>query len=153
MHAGCQERFKHSVPPQRVLDTFTPVHAHPSTSPGTLPEASKCRINITFRFFRPDFKADTVPKCACGIPTILRPDARKRGDALTNGNKAQANLDTNPGSLKLENDEPFRYWWTCNGAASNDGKGCGFWRVMDIRSEGRGPFMIDVSSPEKRMEF
>jgi hypothetical protein len=106
MHAGCQERFKHSVPPQRALDTFA---------------GSTCRINVTFRFFRPDFRPASVPRCACDVPAVLRPDTKGRTDG------------------------PLRYWWMCNGAASNDGKDCGLWRVMDVRAEGRGPFVMNTA--------
>jgi hypothetical protein len=35
----------------------------------------------------------------------------------------------------------MRYWWACGG---QDGPGCGFWKVMDVRAEGRGPFAMDV---------
>jgi hypothetical protein len=99
MHAGCQERYKHSVPPARALDG-----------------AYACRINITFRFFRPDFAPTRVPRCACGVPAVLRPDAKLRAGAM-------------------------RYWWACGG---QDGPGCGLWKVMDVRAEGRGPFAMDV---------
>jgi hypothetical protein len=101
MHAGCQERYKHSVPPARALDG-----------------AYACRINITFRFFRPDFAPARVPRCACGVPAVLRPDAKLRAGAM-------------------------RYWWACGG---QDGPGCGLWKVMDVRAEGRGPFAMDVQT-------
>ncbi|KAF5372837.1 hypothetical protein D9758_001657 [Tetrapyrgos nigripes] len=97
MHGSCQERFKHSIPPQTSMDLYRPAYPPPpslqssnsssasntgastSTSPNstsTTTEPSNCRINITFRFYRPDFKPDTIPKCKCGIPMILRPDMK-----------------------------------------------------------------------------
>lgn len=30
-----------------------------------------------------------------------------------------------------------RYWWTCYAGAQNEGKECGFWKVMDMKAEGR----------------
>jgi len=30
------------------------------------------------------------------------------------------------------------FFWSCNAGAQNDGKGCGFFRVLDFRKEGRG---------------
>lgn len=49
MHASTQERFKHSIPPQRAIDVFRPTfpsHLNPDMV------ESNCRINITFRFYR-----------------------------------------------------------------------------------------------------
>ncbi|TFK29795.1 hypothetical protein FA15DRAFT_581456 [Coprinopsis marcescibilis] len=113
MHASCQETFKHSIPPQNSIDKFRPPLPRPSK---TETEPSISRINITFRFYRPDFRPPSIPKCHCGIPTILRPDMKGRvGDAT------------------------YKYWWTCYAGAQNDGKGCNFWKVMDMSAEGRGP--------------
>ncbi|KAG5716298.1 Alpha-ketoglutarate-dependent dioxygenase alkB like protein [Termitomyces sp. T112] len=112
MHASCQERFKHSIPPQQAIDLFRP--AFPET-PGADIQSSNCRINITFRFYRPDFTPSCTPRCKCGIPTILRPDMKNRSDGKSD-----------------------RYWWSCYAGAQNDGKGCKFWKVMDMKAEGRG---------------
>ena len=43
----------------------------------------------------------------------------------------------------LKRDFVAKYWWTCYAGAQNDGKGCGFWKVMDVKAEGRGPFVAD----------
>ncbi|KAH7889896.1 hypothetical protein F5I97DRAFT_1800818 [Phlebopus sp. FC_14] len=122
MHATTQESFKHSIPPQSTLDLYRPLYSHPSR-PSSPPELSNCRINITFRFYRPDFNPNSIPRCKCGVPTILRPDMKNRHDGQTD-----------------------KYWWTCYAGAQNDGKGCDFWRVMDIKSEGRGPTIADAKS-------
>jgi len=113
MHASCQERFKHSIPPQNAVDLFRPTF--PQTT-GDTTEPSNYRINITFRFYRPDFRPSTIPRCQCGVPCILRPDMKNRN-----------------------NEETDRYWWTCYAGAQNEGKGCKFWKVMDMKEEGRGP--------------
>lgn len=44
--------------------------------------------------------------------------------------------------------ETEKYWWTCYAGAQNDGKGCKFWRVMDMEREGRGPCVGDLNSPK-----
>ncbi|KAJ3804394.1 hypothetical protein F5876DRAFT_53470 [Lentinula aff. lateritia] len=113
MHASCQERFKHSVPPQSAMDVYRPTHPR---IPGDPIEPFNCRINITFRFYRPDFKPPSIPLCKCGIPTVLRPDMKNQRDG-----------------------QEGKYWWTCFAGAQNDGKSCGMWKVMDMEAEGRGP--------------
>ena len=129
MHASCQERFKHAVPPQQTIDAFKPAFpppAEPSGSIGTAeiralemmpPETS--RINITFRFYRPDFAAKTIPRCHCGVPTVLRPDMKRK-----NSNVAS--------------EDQMRYFWMCYAGAQNDGKGCSFFQILDMEKEGRG---------------
>lgn len=117
MHASTQEKFKHSIPPQSVLDTFRPSHPRPKASPDDEIESSNSRINVTFRFYRPDFRPSTIPKCKCGFTCALRPDMKGR----------EAN-----GLVR-------KYWWTCFAGAKNEGKGCNFWKVMDIKEEQRGP--------------
>jgi len=111
MHASCQEKFKHSIPTQSAIDLFRPPFPR---EPGVDIEPTNCRINITFRFYRPDFRPPSIPRCKCGVPTILRPDMKNRTDGTTD-----------------------KYWWTCYAGAQNDGKGCNFWKVMDMKAEGR----------------
>ncbi|EIM90173.1 uncharacterized protein STEHIDRAFT_51354 [Stereum hirsutum FP-91666 SS1] len=125
MHATAQERFKHSIPPQNTLDRFHPQFPPPSSLPSISFDPSNCRINITFRFYRPDYHPDTIPKCKCGIPTTLRPDMKM----LKKGAQGLGQ---------------YRYWWTCAAGDQNEGKGCGFWKVMDAEAEGRGPFAKDM---------
>ncbi|KAJ3558672.1 hypothetical protein NM688_g780 [Phlebia brevispora] len=125
MHASCQETFKHAIPPQRVIDPFHPPYPHPrkrgtQSRPGvseasaddrTIPP-SNARINITFRFYRPDFHSSTTPRCKCGIPCILRPDMKNRYSmpATSSSEDARKDLVT-------------KYWWTCYAGAQNEGKG------------------------------
>ncbi|KAH7929782.1 hypothetical protein BV22DRAFT_1029177 [Leucogyrophana mollusca] len=120
MHAATQETFKHAIPPQPTLDPYKPLYPHP-LDPSSSPEPSNCRINITFRFYRPDFHPKSIPRCKCNVPTILRPDMKNRQDGKAD-----------------------KYWWTCYAGAQNEGKGCGFWRVMDVTTEGRGPTIADL---------
>jgi len=144
MHPPTQEVFKHAIIPQTVIDTFRyrPSSSSPTTSSTTTPispldddpeselKSSTCRINITFRFFRPDYRPSTIPRCKCGEATILRPDMRGKRDR-------DGRLD--------------RYWWSCQAGkkVENGGKDCGMWKEMDARAEGRGPFMGDAQAAEE----
>jgi len=130
MHASCQERFKHAVPPQQTIDAFKPafpplpVPSPPISENGALemmpPDIS--RINITFRFYRPDFGAKTIPRCHCGIPTVLRPDMKRKFTSPRPGDPMAT----------------MRYFWMCYAGAQNDGSGCNFFQVLDMEKEGRG---------------
>lgn len=111
MHASTQERFKHSIPPQNAIDIFRPTFPR---NPGEPIETFNSRINITYRFFRPDFHSEMTPKCKCDIPMILRPDMKNRHDG-----------------------QDDKYWWTCFAAAQKEGQTCHLWQVMDIEAEGR----------------
>ncbi|EMD38356.1 hypothetical protein CERSUDRAFT_49567 [Gelatoporia subvermispora B] len=127
MHASTQEMYKHCIPPQNAIDMFHPPFPSPYDEKEDFESgfASNCRINITFRFYRPDFKASSIPKCRCGVPCILRPDMKNRYSSVDGERK----------------DMVAKYWWTCYAGAQNDGKGCDFWKVMDVHQEGRGPFV------------
>jgi hypothetical protein len=116
MHASCQERFKHAVPPQQTIDAFKPIFPPPARE---MMPANTSRINITFRFYRPDFAAKTIPRCHCGVPTVLRPDMKRK-----NSNVAS--------------EDQMRYFWMCYAGAQNDGKGCSFFQILDMEKEGRG---------------
>lgn len=134
MHPPTQEVFKHAIIPQTVIDTFR--YRTSSNSPSVPDEgpdsqliSSNCRINITFRFFRPDYRPSTIPRCKCGEATILRPDMRGKRDK-------DGRLD--------------RYWWACQAGkkVENEGKDCGMWKEMDAKAEGRGPLVGDLSTTE-----
>ncbi|KAH8106757.1 hypothetical protein BXZ70DRAFT_997706 [Cristinia sonorae] len=140
MHASCQEMFKHAIPPQRTLDLFHPQHPPPQELRDRMTsESYNQRINITFRFFRPDFKPSSIPKCKCGVPCILRPDMKNRYTLPLQA--AEGEKSGRP----LRREAVAKYWWTCHSGAQNEGKGCGMWQVMDAQAEGRGPFVGDVS--------
>lgn len=116
---------------------------------------------MTFRHYRADFaplppaqppslagsgQADqhTAPKaastytgtvlCHCGIPTTLRPDARGR---------AKAKLSTNgsPSTTAVDQDQML-FFWTCSAGMQNEGKTCGFWKLLDMKREGRGRYFV-----------
>lgn len=158
MHASTQEVFKHCVPPQNTIDMFHPPYPPPpdladDDDAAKLSEPSNARINITFRFYRPDFRAQSTPRCRCDIPCILRPDMKNRYEDMSTAHEggnvpATANeTDDAPGSAgSRKRSLVAKYWWTCYGGAQNDGQGCGYWKVMDVKAEGRGPFVGDVST-------
>ena len=150
MHASCQETFKHCVPPQRAIDPFRPPFPPPGSPPDTPISPFNARINITFRFYRPDFRPSKTPKCKCGVPCILRPDMKNRytlPDVDEQPEEAQSengDKSAKDGEGKSIRALEMKYWWTCYAGAQNDGKGCNFWKVMDAKAEGRGPFAGDV---------
>lgn len=47
------------------------------------------------------------------------------------------------GNIEDGEEDVYRYWWCCHAKGTNDGKGCGEWKVMDVDAEGRGPFVKD----------
>lgn len=141
MHASCQETFKHCVPPQRVIDPYRPLLPPPGTPSDEPIPSFNTRINITFRFYRPDFHPSTTPKCKCGVPCILRPDMKNRYTLPTD----EADEGTKEGTERTNKGVATKYWWTCYAGAQNDGKGCNFWKVMDVKAEGRGPFAGEIS--------
>ncbi|KAH9934676.1 uncharacterized protein B0H18DRAFT_1082483 [Fomitopsis serialis] len=126
---------------ERSARTFNIPLAHNS--------ASNARINITFRFYRPDFRAQTTPRCKCGVPCILRADMKNRYAAPVPGRDDPEGNDVGDAGTHASDQGPAgsgrnmvaKYWWTCYAGAQNDGKGCGLWRVMDVKAEGRGPFV------------
>lgn len=167
MHASTQEMFKHAVPPQSSIDMFHPPFPPPSSLSddqarlSRLQGASNVRINVTFRFFRPDFLSRTIPRCECGIPCILRPDMKNRYEepsALLP--VSETRILTEAGSSNASNKVSLpsssakaayttkklvaRYWWACAVGGKNDGKGCRYWKVMDAKAEGRGPCVGDL---------
>lgn len=137
MHATCQEKFKHTIPQQSTIDAFKPPEAFPPPPPPPPPAVEMgmevemmdpytSRINITFRFYRPDFRPDSIPKCYCGIPAILRPAMKKR----------ERERHTKDGGEEGE-EELMKYFWMCFAGAQNEGKGCRFYQQLDMEKEGR----------------
>ncbi|KIK63613.1 hypothetical protein GYMLUDRAFT_40671 [Collybiopsis luxurians FD-317 M1] len=126
MHASCQERFKHAIPPQSAMDIYRPTHPR---FPGGPIEPSNCRINVTFRFYRPDFKPASIPRCKCDIPTVLRADMKNRIDGKKDS-----------------------YWWACFAGAQNNGKTCNMWKIMDMEAEGRGPTIGSMRNGETKLD-
>ncbi|GAA5855309.1 hypothetical protein JCM9279_001943 [Rhodotorula babjevae] len=139
MHAGCQERFKHAVPPVRGgMDLFrVPRAAMGGLSGEERREVEgkgfRERINLTFRHYRPDYAPLSsasppgytgTPKCACGVPCTLRPDGRGRARASRQQQRQQHQQDDAA-------DDDMMFFWVCNAGAQNEGRGCGFWRELD----------------------
>ncbi|KAF8328884.1 uncharacterized protein EI90DRAFT_1487495 [Cantharellus anzutake] len=118
MHPPTQEFFKHSIPTVKSIDTFRPNH------PRILGEDTRKyneRINITFRFYRPDFQPTFIPRCHCegNIPMTLKSNQKRRG-------------------------EDASFFWQCQAGAQNEGKTCYYWKEMDMEAEGRGPCIKDI---------
>ncbi|KAJ9097679.1 hypothetical protein QFC21_004716 [Naganishia friedmannii] len=176
MHAGTQELYKHTVVPHTSgsLDLFKPPYdveqrwIEPQER-----EGYNSRINITFRFYREDFRPypspalpgglrrEGTPICRCGIPTILRADqkgkvraarasenASSRPPAPAHTVSSAATAITTSNNKIDEQDKSaldaflrgMVYFWQCQSSSiTGTEKGCGFFRVLDMKAEGRGP--------------
>lgn len=66
MHAGCQERYKHSIIPVQAKQI------------GLNAIAGKSRVSLTFRHYKKTFTPDKIPHCKCFEPMILKPVFRKK---------------------------------------------------------------------------
>lgn len=98
MHAEMQEEWKHSIAPSA---TVTP---HPL--------AANKRINITYRWYREEFRPRYTPKCRCGTPCVLKVVQKQRA---TRG----------------------RYMWMCQvGNKPDGGVGCGFFEWARFTDDG-----------------
>ncbi|RDA90882.1 hypothetical protein CP533_3240 [Ophiocordyceps camponoti-saundersi (nom. inval.)] len=64
MHAEMQESWKHCIAPALAIDPH--------------PVAGNRRINITYRDYREAMHPTKTPKCACGVPCVLRVVQRRR---------------------------------------------------------------------------
>ena len=122
--------FKHTIPPQSAIDAFKPPFRPPDDFEDEAPSPYISRINITFRFYRPDFRPDSIPRCDCGVPTVLRPAMKKRGPPSSVDNHVR-------GSCQSDS-ETIKYHWMCYAGAQNEGQSCNFYQVLDMEAEGRG---------------
>ena len=133
MHAGCQEHFKHTIPiiPSVGIDVYKPLF--PKDESGAETTYNE-RINVTFRFYRPDFAVKTLPNCKCPTPRamILRAQQKAKG--------------------RLSDEGDMRYIWMCGAAPTNDGQSCGYVKVLDMDAEGRGPTLGDQEAEDREAE-
>ena len=98
MHAEMQEEWKHSIAPALNI---TP---HPL--------AGNKRINITYRWYREDFRPKNTPKCKCHVPCVLKVVQKQKA---TRG----------------------RYMWMCQvGNKPEGGLGCGFFEWAKFTDDG-----------------
>ncbi|PLW22363.1 hypothetical protein PCASD_02838 [Puccinia coronata f. sp. avenae] len=168
MHGGCQERYKHCIPPQTSLDVFK----NPLEPTDTRIE----RINITFRFYRPDFQpsrkistpaassssssaaaataapshgiitpqpapqVSVTPRCHCGIPAVLRAD--QKGKVAASHSRQLRRAAECSGQTNAHVD--FQFFWHCQAGQQNAGRGCTFFQILNFDSESRGPCLGDI---------
>ncbi|KIW23755.1 uncharacterized protein PV07_11931 [Cladophialophora immunda] len=98
MHAEMQEEWKHSIAPAL---TVTP-HAI----------AGNKRINITYRWYREEFRPKHTPKCKCGVPCVLKTVQKQRANR-------------------------GRYMWMCQvGNKPSGGEGCGLFEWARFTDDG-----------------
>ena len=176
MNAGCQERFKHTIPPMKALDLFRPAYdINEVPIPFDEQKTFTTRINITFRFYRDDFhpspglgpfgRREGTPYCKCGIPTLLRADQkakarsrlapspikpRRRGsssgaaDDVGGDEGGEQFVEPAHRRPKLVEDDMAFFWQCQSPGATGDLKGCGYFRILDMKAEGRGPCQVDL---------
>jgi hypothetical protein len=70
--------------------------------------------------------------------TTLRPDMKGRQRESEGAASDKGTTSRSPDSGV---ERATGYWWTCTAGDQNEGKGCGFWKVMEVKAEGRGPFV------------
>ncbi|KGB78423.3 hypothetical protein CNBG_4261 [Cryptococcus deuterogattii R265] len=153
MNAGCQERYKHTVPPQKAIDLFRPGYdIEENPIPRDAQQAFTSRINITFRFYREDFHPvpiagpfgprEGTPVCRCGVPTVLRADQKAKARSRLSSTSSRPRLRASSIMNIIEDDMVF--FWQCQSASQTGvGRGCGFFRILDMKKEGRGPCIGD----------
>ncbi|KAJ1982074.1 hypothetical protein H4R34_001834, partial [Dimargaris verticillata] len=92
-----QEQYQHSIP------RFTPIDRHPV--------GGDTRINLTFRYYRPEYAVERTPRCYCGVPCELSVVTR-----------TQETLG--------------RYYYICTTDAAHGGPKCGFFQWLE---QDKGP--------------
>ncbi|KAI0457629.1 hypothetical protein F5B21DRAFT_512620 [Xylaria acuta] len=97
MHAEMQEEWKHSIVPVQVIDPH--------------PVAGNCRINVTYRDYKPNFHPKFTPRCKCNLPTTLRTVQRKK-------------------------DNWGRYFWMCHRGTVPGKENCSFFQWADFDDDG-----------------
>jgi len=98
MHAEMQEEWKHSIAPAQAI---TP---HPLTD--------NKRINITYRWYREEFRPKYTPKCKCGVPCVLK-------------------------CVQKQKNTRGRYMWMCQvGNKPDGGDGCGWFEWARFTDDG-----------------
>jgi hypothetical protein len=154
-----------SVPPQKALDLFRPgFDENRQPIPFDKQKTYTTRINITFRFYREDFHPlpsfgpygprEGVLPCKCGIPTLLRADqkAKVRSILASSGKKDRESSSTRKNEKEDEDssalgivEDDMVFFWQCQSTClTGDLKGCGFFKILDMKAEGRGPCIIDM---------
>lgn len=118
MHAEMQEGWKHAVvPASSARGGITP---HPLSG--------RKRINITYRWYRPEFGPEMTPSCRCGVKCVLK---YVRGKYCW--------ICQTPGMVVTSEDGSLR--------AAADGKGCGWFGKAEFDDEGRPVKGKNLSAP------
>lgn len=167
MHAGCQERYKHAVPPMNGMDVFRLPRGSLDSSEAFSKEEKDelvrrkwnerinvrrtCRFHcrqfelisgnlsqLTFRHYRADF----APRTSFSPPGYLGTPLCACGVPCTlrpdGRGRARASLARQQGKSANGDPDKMVFFWVCNAGAANGGKGCNTWRLLDMEKEGRG---------------
>ncbi|KAF2876618.1 GRF zinc finger domain-containing protein [Massariosphaeria phaeospora] len=109
MHAEMQEEWKHSVSPAQAIDPH--------------PLAKNKRLNITYRFYRDNLHPKFIPKCKCGMPTVLRCVTKKK-------------------------ENRGRYMWMCYTNYVPGENGCSFFQWAEFDDDGEPPWARELRHHE-----
>ncbi|ROW05537.1 hypothetical protein VSDG_00073 [Cytospora chrysosperma] len=97
MHAEMQEAWKHCIAPARAVDPH--------------PLAGNRRVNVTYRDYKAALHPRHTPRCACGVPTVLRVVQKRR-------------------------ENWGRYFWMCHAGNVPGRENCAFFRWAEFDDDG-----------------
>lgn len=97
MHAEMQEAWKHCIAPARAVDPH--------------PVAGNRRVNVTYRDYKAALHPRHTPRCACGVPTVLRVVQKRR-------------------------ENWGRYFWMCHAGNVPGRENCAFFRWAEFDDDG-----------------
>lgn len=88
-----------------------------------------------------------TPHCFCGVPTLLRPDAKGRAKArLAPSTTTSSSAPSKQGGEKdREGSDDLLFFWACAAGMQNEGKTCRFWQRLEMQKEGRGAWFVPPS--------
>lgn len=107
MHAEMQEEWKHSVTPASSINPH--------------PIAGNKRINITYRDYRTNMHPRFTPRCACGVPCVLRVVQRKK-------------------------ENWGKYFWMCHAGNIPGKETCSFFQWAEFDDDGNPKWTTTASS-------
>ncbi|KAK4057150.1 hypothetical protein OIO90_001645 [Microbotryomycetes sp. JL221] len=90
-----------------------------------------------------------TPLCQCGVPTVLRPDGKGRAKANLRSKQITDPVERNE-MKKTEDENELLFFWTCSFGQQNQGKTCGFFKLLNMRKEGRGQYFQVEGSPSRQ---
>lgn len=141
-----QMTFRHYRPDFAPLPRPPPANTSAASALVPRPNASALPAS-TNTASQPASYAGT-PYCACGQPTLLRPDGKGRARSRLSSSFATTSSSTSPSSRPTPttdfatNLSTMAFFWTCSAGMQNEGRTCKHWQLLDMRKEGRGRWFV-----------